>query len=460
MNDSNDKYQLRFIFRHIMRQRVKTLLAAIIALFFVLAPGYLQTAIESTELEVDHLYATTIVTGEIRQADLWSNAPGRFHQNVIRQRTLEDVTPYITNESVVACHEFAVLTTANEDDTLPENWDKLAGIHIDAHLTDSLHAYNTLIGVTDLELFVHINSHRVDDKLTGFFWEPVDEVGWITNWMLYHDNDFLGLQINFTEGFDPDDFVLTDNNPVPIIVSNRVMGMRGYEFGDIVYLGTSTMLRSWEWDQTPAVIVGTYNLGMLTNNILYGTIVPIDALRHIVGNELRYMLISFEIDPVFNREMQRIKDELEEIVEHSRAGEVPLMLFLNDEELRMVVIPMEQNLSLLRLLYPVAITLSAIIGVCLSVLLMQQNAKAAAIMRVLGTTKTKSRTTLCLEQILVCIVGLVIGLAVLAVLDWGFGFASSLSLAGVYLAGAAVGTVVGAVVVTNKPPLELLQVKE
>ena len=126
----------------------------------------------------------------------------------------------------------------------------------------------------------------------------------------------------------------------------------------------------------------------------------------------------------------------------------------------MVVIPMEQNLSLLKLLYPIAIALSAIIGFGLSLLLMLQGAKVAAIMRVLGTTRAKSRATLCTEQAVVCLFGLVLGLAVLAAMGWGFGFVSSLGLAAVYLAGAATGSVAGAVVVTNRPPLELLQVKE
>jgi len=93
-------------------------------------------------------------------------------------------------------------------------------------------------------------------------------------------------------------------------------------------------------------------------------------------------------------------------------------------------------------------------------LLIQQNAKVAAILRVLGTTKTKSRATLCTEQIIICLVGLTLGLTVLAILGWGYGFISSLGLAGVYLTGAATGTIAGAVVITNRPPLELLQVKE
>jgi len=187
---------------------------------------------------------------------------------------------------------------------------------------------------------------------------------------------------------------------------------------------------------------------------------PVEALEYIVGDELRYISIRFEIDPVYNREMTRIQDEITEIAEHIGAGDVDLGLFLDDEELRLVVIPMEQNLLLLRLLYPVAIALSAIIGLGLSVLLMLQNAKIAAIMRVLGTSKRKTRTTLSVEQMMICLFGLALGLILLTVIGWGFGFASSLVLAGIYFAGAAIGTIAGAVIITNKAPLELLQVKE
>ena len=56
--------------------------------------------------------------------------------------------------------------------------------------------------------------------------------------------------------------------------------------------------------------------------------------------------------------------------------------------------------------------------------------------------------------------GLALGLVLLMILGWGFGLTSSLFLAALYLAGAAAGMIMGAVVVTNRPPLELLQVKE
>jgi len=449
-----------FITRHIFRQRIKTLLAAVIALFFVVALGYLQTAIETTGQEIEDMYNNIIVKGEIKQAIHWNNAPGRLYNNVIRPQTLDNVAPLVRNELVIACHEYVVLTSAKDDGSLPEDWDIIAGINIEANLMDNLHAFNTLVGVNDLERYVRTSSRSIADEFTGFSWEPCEEVSWVADWQAYSYVVFADMQINFAQGFDPGDFVMAEGSPIPIIVSNYIMGSRGLKLGDIIYIGSSTMLRSWTWNHTPAVIVGTHNQLRLTSDIQFGTILPIEALEQIVGDELRLISIQFEIDPVHNREMALVREQLEEITEHMRAGEVALGLFLEDEELRLVVIPMEQNLSLLKLLYPVAIALSAIIGLGLSLLLMLQNARVAAIMRVLGTTKTKSRVTLCAEQVAVCVFGLILGLAALAALGWGYGLVSSLGLAGVYLAAAVAGMIVGAVVVTNKAPLELLQVKE
>jgi len=129
-----------------------------------------------------------------------------------------------------------------------------------------------------------------------------------------------------------------------------------------------------------------------------------------------------------------------------------------DEELRTVVGSMEENLSLLRLLYPVAIAVSLIIGIGLSMLLMLQNAKNAAIMRVLGSPKNRTLLILCTEQLIVCLFGLLFGLCLSAIAGWGAG--ASVIIAVLYLSGVFIGSAVGGLLVINRPPLELLQVKE
>jgi len=59
---------------------------------------------------------------------------------------------------------------------------------------------------------------------------------------------------------------------------------------------------------------------------------------------------------------------------------------------------------------------------------------------------------------LVCLTGLMIGLLVATFVYHGV--QESVMLAGLYLAGVLTGAVIGSILVTSRPPLLLLQVKE
>lgn len=143
---------------------------------------------------------------------------------------------------------------------------------------------------------------------------------------------------------------------------------------------------------------------------------------------------------------------------------IPLRPVIWDEELTQAVEPLENSIRLMEVLFPVALALS-LLAAGVSALLILTEAREAAIMRVLGTTKLRSRIILSLQMIFMVLAGLMIGLTV------AFAWAGSLGLAwaamglsalcaAAYLLCAAGGSAVGSVVVTNRPPLELLQVKE
>jgi hypothetical protein len=95
-----------------------------------------------------------------------------------------------------------------------------------------------------------------------------------------------------------------------------------------------------------------------------------------------------------------------------------------------------------------------------NIILMLQNAKNAAIMRVLGGSKGRSRVVLWLEPISVNFCGLIIGFLIVSVLGWGSGLSSTLVLIGLFFIGSMVGSLMGVVLITNRAPLDLLQVKE
>jgi ABC-type antimicrobial peptide transport system permease subunit len=114
-------------------------------------------------------------------------------------------------------------------------------------------------------------------------------------------------------------------------------------------------------------------------------------------------------------------------------------------------------------LYPVVIGVSVLIGAGLCFLLLLQATREAAILRVLGTTKMSVRLALIIEPLVLSILGGLLGLGISRLLWMSSDLASEVPLltaAGLYLAGVMAGSVTGAISVTNKKPIELLQVKE
>ena len=122
-----------------------------------------------------------------------------------------------------------------------------------------------------------------------------------------------------------------------------------------------------------------------------------------------------------------------------------------------------QTYRLLELLYPIAFALALLLGGVLPAGIILQSAREASLLRVLGTTKRRTRTMLSLEQVILCLLGLLCAAVGLI----GLKGAALLPVSGLlWLYAAAhfclciLGTAVAAVSVTRRNVLELLQVKE
>ena len=119
--------------------------------------------------------------------------------------------------------------------------------------------------------------------------------------------------------------------------------------------------------------------------------------------------------------------------------------------------------QMIETLYPIAFATAVIIGAIIMGLLILQRAKEAATLRILGATNGRTRTLLAVEQILLCIIGLVLAIAALFVINGGELLKTSAAI-GIYLAvhvaACVIGCIAGAVSVTRHKALELLQVKE
>lgn len=119
--------------------------------------------------------------------------------------------------------------------------------------------------------------------------------------------------------------------------------------------------------------------------------------------------------------------------------------------------------DMLVMLFPIAVAAAVMVGLTAPMLIIMQSAKEAAILRLLGTTKRRAICILAIEQISLCVLGLIIAAIVLVSYNAGLFVRSSDTLAlcgALYMLGCACAAVFAAVSVTRSKVLELLQVKE
>lgn len=167
-----------------------------------------------------------------------------------------------------------------------------------------------------------------------------------------------------------------------------------------------------------------------------------------------YCKYRFQIDRTRNRGLRDFCIRAEEIL--TQAEQVQLLM--DDSELTQAIEPLERNLTLLRILYPVMQVLSILLAAGLAALLVLQSAKDVAILRVLGVRRSGAALLLTVEQLLLAIFGLFIGVVLLQLIPalrtpWLFN-------AGLYLLGSLTGALAASLLRVRKNPLELLQVKE
>ncbi|MCL2573064.1 MAG: ABC transporter permease [Defluviitaleaceae bacterium] len=451
---------IRFINRHILRSPIKSMLGLVIALAFVAALGWLQESMVRSDNEVDRLYATTIVHGQMGTnlpgAEISASvtnffAPGFLINDVIRPQMVGVVQElagqtdvvfwgevegaehvYITNLYLESGFIRSFFVHSPDGGGLQENWQEITGIDQDEGLFANFSLFDRLFAFNDIDRFVSENT------------------------------DHRGVvEFEFGAGFEIADFTGFEvGGRIPVIISQESLESNGLSVGDYINIGYFTLTIS-SYSYVPAQIIGVHNGHILRDDMEYASLIPLSALEDMLGNLMGYITLAFEVDTIHNREIVHIRDTLQEVANTQRGHlNLTMSLFLQDEELRNVANALEQTMLLLELLYPVAIIMSIVIAMGLSMLLMLQTARNAAIMRVLGAPKQKTRTMLAVEMLLVCLVGLAASSLVFIVMGWGFGIQSIASIAGMYFGGALIGAAAGAYMVTKRPPLELLQVRE
>lgn len=414
----------RYVIHHGMRSRLKSILTLAIASGFILSSGWIRQTMERSRTEMDRLYDTTMVKADI---------------------VLAEPSAGPTDPTRPSGTGFVYLTTINS--ILDSGFVKSRILEADTvwYRIKHFNTQNDLLGP------ITVYAYDSPETLTSNLADP-GELIFAPGW----DQDIFARQWNLED---------LQKEGVPMIFPSSILEQLPLKVGERVEIIDRF------FNTYPGVIVGQYSGKRMTtvNNITMQWIgkdlilTPLSVLVALEGNLTTFTVAHFSLDPKVNRELSQFSSDMEQVIKASVAGTRELRFILWDEELRIVLNQLDKNLSILKVLYPVVIAVSVLIGAGLCFLLLLQTTKEAAILRVLGTTRMAVRIALIGWPLCLSIIGAAVGLGISRLLWRTSDLAAVgpwLAGAGLYLAGVLAGSLTGAILVTNKKPMELLQVKE
>ena len=416
----------RYVLRQIRRAPLKSALAMALALGFVVALGWMDLTAERSQAEADRLYETTVVEAKITQSN----------------PSMSVGTSNIINKSTVD----AILETGLVQDVYLES--RLGHSFVAPFAADNADMEYDESRMIRNVTYYGLNQPEAYCARNGI------EITYAPGW----DNGI------FAEEWSPDN---VHKKRLPVVLSANMFAQLGLEFGDEVYIYA-------ECDQTKEgnggssigkyLVVGQYTgqASMEGDPVLLG-LSALLAAEERLALEPAYSVAEFVLDPVKNRELSARREELKELVAQPNAGALDLTLVLWDEELTQVVGPLEQNVRLMSVLYPVTAALSVLIAIGVSVLLLFQSAREMAALRAMGCTRRRVTGMFSCQQGLLCLLGILLGLVALGALRGGMEGVwkgKTLLCAGLYFLGATIGAMVTSTGLGRRKPMELLQIKE
>ena len=414
----------RYVLRQIRRAPLKSALAMALALGFVVALGWMDLTAERSQAEADRLYETTVVEAKITQSNP-SMSVGT--SNIINKSTVDAILETGLVQDVYLESRLGYSCVA------PFAADNVDMVYDESRMIRSV----TYYGLNQPEAYCARNGIEIT-------YAP----GW---------DDGI-----FTEEWSLDD---TKKREIPVVLSTNMLTQLGLELENEFYA---------ECDQTKNgnggrsygryLVVGQYTgqASMEGDPVLLG-LSALLAAEERLALEPAYSVAEFVLDPVKNRELSARREELKELVAQPNAGALDLTLVLWDEELTQVVGPLEQNVRLMSVLYPVTAALSVLIAIGVSVLLLFQSAREMAALRAMGCTRRRVTGMFSCQQGLLCLLGILLGLVALGALRGGMEGVwkgKTLLCAGLYFLGATIGAMVTSTGLGRRKPMELLQIKE
>ena len=304
---------------------------------------------------------------------------------------------------------------------------------------------------------------------------------------IYITNDIERLlkkevDITYLEGYD-ESIMQTHENI--LILDEKVMDVLKVGLGDTVRLGVYGSYARKIYERTMHYKVGTLGASKLSDDEVFelikdeieewylehsdefivvgcvnGTRTPYAYLPGSADENIHYgkmaILDMVEATLIDNWKTKEYRAYGEELAGANKTGEVAFIMDSSKAE------HIANNIQLLELLYPVAVAATLVIGAFLTCLIIVQTSKDIAIMRVLGTSKRRTRVIIVLERMILCVIGMIIAALIMMVMRGvnGVVLEKMVIVLGLYFVTILAFAIIAAVFSSRKNVLELLQTKE
>ena len=262
------------------------------------------------------------------------------------------------------------------------------------------------------------------------------------------------VSIEYLPGYDAELWMESGNDTLLVCVMfGSEMDKLGVALGDKVEITR----------HTPATLINVFRIvgrASLTNNgqepnILF---LPPGATHTRMFpnmNKDDFLHYSFtEYSVADNNEIDTLRQKLKSL------GITDKQYLMDTESLDKI----KENLKIFKLLFPIVAGILILIGGLLSGLMVLQSAKEAALLRMIGTTKMRTRSMLAGQQLVLCMAGLMLGIMTILLYN---GAERMAAMGGVFIGCTLLfglcyvaGTAVCSWVVTRQEVMALLQTRE
>lgn len=385
-----------------LRSPVKSFLVLAVALIFIIAISWMGRAIEHSKEVINELYENTVVEAEIVQK---------------------------SPSASIATSAGAVIGKALVDSVMDSGFIQNSYTEIGTYCT-------FLVPVIE-----NPTAGNTESRIDAISLLGIKSIG------EFQSEGGADISIEYAKNFSEKRF---DSNrgdrkeslSFEVILPEDYMLRMGVNLGDEVYFVNEA---GQDISSFNALVAGKYTGSVVSNAGAQPVLIPFDVLRFVKKNDFNYVTAKFEFDSLKNRDLRDFKAEMQKLASRPNAGLLELNFIFWDAELIRVVEPVEKNLSLLEVLYPVTFAVSILISAGLSLLLVYQRAKDAAILCVLGGTRLRVCGVICAEKLIPCITGLLFGTLITHFIS---GLENTAIIFAVsYAVGAFIGASVGAAVI-------------